>query len=55
MLTDDDTEACIIARDLEMCNKRRGDYERVFLKEACEDAENSQVTLQSCFTDQTGL
>ena len=38
MLTDDETEACIIARDLEMCNKRRGDYERVFLKEATEDA-----------------
>lgn len=49
MLTDDDTEACIIARDLEMCNKRRGDYERVFLKEACEDAEkqagNSAIVL----------
>lgn len=42
MLTDDETEACIIARDLEMCNKRRGDYERVFLKEATEDAEKQE-------------
>lgn len=49
MLTDDDTEASIIARELEMCNKRRGDYERVFLKEACEDAQlqsgNSAIVL----------
>ena len=42
MLTDDKTDASIIARDLEMCNKRRGDYERVFLKEACEDAEKQE-------------
>ncbi|MGN1282118.1 MAG: single-stranded-DNA-specific exonuclease RecJ [Succinivibrio sp.] len=49
MLTDDDTEASIIARELEMCNRRRGDYERVFLKEACEDANlqsgNSAIVL----------
>ena len=49
MLTDDETEASIIARELEMCNKRRGDYERVFLKEATEDAKaqegNSAIVL----------
>jgi len=49
MLTDDETDASIIARELEMCNKRRGDYERVFLKEACEDAQkqagNSAIVL----------
>ena len=49
MLTDDETDASIIARELEMCNKRRGDYERVFLKEACEDAlaqeSNSAIVL----------
>jgi len=39
MLTDDPTEASIIARELDMCNKRRGDYERVFVKEANDDAE----------------
>lgn len=39
MLTDDDVEAAIIARELENCNRRRGDFERVFLKEASEDAK----------------
>ena len=49
MLTDDETSASILARDLEMCNRRRGDYERVFLKEASEDAQlqegNSAIVL----------
>lgn len=42
MLTDDEKEAMSIARELDMCNKRRGDYERVFLKEATEDAQSQR-------------
>ena len=42
MLTDDEQEAMAIARELDMCNKRRGDYERVFLKEATEDAQSQK-------------
>ena len=49
MLTDDETQASILARDLEMCNRRRGDYERVFIREAMEDAQkqsgNSAIVL----------
>lgn len=42
MLTDDPQEAQDIAYQLEMCNKRRCDYERVFIKEATDDAMEQQ-------------
>ncbi|MGN0902958.1 MAG: DHH family phosphoesterase, partial [Succinivibrio sp.] len=42
MLTDNEQDAAEFARELEMCNRRRGDYERVFLKEATEDAINQE-------------
>lgn len=41
LLTDDPVKADELSSRLDLCNRRRGDFERVFLKEAREDAENT--------------
>lgn len=43
LLTDDPAEARRLALRLDMCNRRRGDFERAFLKEAREDAARHDV------------
>ena len=46
LLTDDATEGDLLSVQLDMCNRRRGDFQRVALQEAEEDAK-SQLGRQS--------
>lgn len=43
LLTDDEVKAQELSYRLDMCNRRRGDFERAFLKEAHEDASSRNV------------
>ncbi len=40
LLTDDPAKAEELSQRLDLCNRRRGDFEKVFLKEALEDAQS---------------